>query len=187
MLALTGTANPSYKDHIDPLYADVHYVDPFAPDAEAQIDALLETHEFAVVQVELIQSVGGVRRVPDSVIRHLDAGRKRWGYLLLVDEVQTGMYRTGPFILSQTLDLTPDLLLLGKATSDMMFPFALTLYSAAVHEMLERHGSDLTAFDQETLRLRTGVQNGRQRPSPGRADRHRLDRSPTRASFSPGC
>ena len=31
------------------------------------------------------------------MIRHLDAGRKRWGYLLLVDEVQTGMYRTGPF------------------------------------------------------------------------------------------
>ena len=64
LLALTGTANPSYKEHIDPLYADVHYVDPFAPDARAQIDALLERHEFAVVQVELIQSVGGVRRDP---------------------------------------------------------------------------------------------------------------------------
>ena len=130
LLALTGTANPSYKEHIDPLYADVHYVDPFAPDAEAQIERCLQTHEFAVVQVELIQAVGGVRRVPENVIRHLDAGRKRWGYLLLVDEVQTGMYRTGPFIFSQTLGLTPDLLLLGKATSDMMFPFALTLYSA---------------------------------------------------------
>ena len=144
LLALSGTANPSYKVHIDPLYADVHYVDPFAPDAEAQIDLLLETHAFAVVQVELIQAVGGVRRVPESVIRHLDAGRKRWGYLLLVDEVQTGMYRTGPFVLSQTFDLTPDFLLLGKATSDMMFPFALTLYSAAVHDSLTRRGSDLT-------------------------------------------
>jgi acetylornithine/succinyldiaminopimelate/putrescine aminotransferase len=144
LLALSGTANPSYKVHIDPLYADVHYVDPFASDAEARIDVLLETHAFAVVQVELIQAVGGVRRVPESVIRHLDAGRKRWGYLLLVDEVQTGMYRTGPFVLSQTFDLTPDFLLLGKATSDMMFPFALTLYSAAVRDSLERRGSDVT-------------------------------------------
>jgi acetylornithine/succinyldiaminopimelate/putrescine aminotransferase len=143
LFALTGTANPYYKKHIDPLYADVHYVDPFASDAPMQLDALLESHEFAVVQLELIQSVGGVRRVPERVIRHLDAGRKRWGYLLLVDEVQTGMYRTGPFILSRTFDLTPDLLLLGKGTSDMMFPFALTLYSAAVREMLERQGSDL--------------------------------------------
>ncbi len=81
LLSLTGTANPSYKVHIDPLYADVHYVDPFAPDAVPQLDALLEAHEFAVVQVELIQSVGGVRRVPPNVIRHLDAGRKRVGLL----------------------------------------------------------------------------------------------------------
>ena len=144
LLALTGTANPSYKEHIDPLYADVHYVDPFASDARAQIDTLLESNEFAVVQLELVQSVGGVRPVPESVIRHLDAGRKRWGYLLLVDEVQTGMYRTGPFIFSRTLNLTPDFLLLGKATSDMMFPFALTLYSAAVRDMLDRRGSNLT-------------------------------------------
>ncbi len=64
--------------------------------------------------------------------------------MLLVDEVQTGMYRTGPFIFSKTLDLTPDFLLLGKATSDMMFPFALTLYSAAVRDMLDRRGSNLT-------------------------------------------
>ena len=75
LLSLTGTANRAYKDRIDPLYFDVHYVDPFSPWAEAEIDALLEMHEFAVVQVELIQSVGGVRRVPEKVIRHLGAGR----------------------------------------------------------------------------------------------------------------
>jgi acetylornithine/succinyldiaminopimelate/putrescine aminotransferase len=156
LLSLTGTANPSYKERIDPLYADVHYVDPFAPDALEQIDALLERHEFAVVQLELIQSVGGVRRLPESVVRHLDAGRKRHGYLLLVDEVQTGMYRTGPFNLSRTFDLTPDLLLLGKGTSDMMFPFALTLYSAAVEQMLERQGSDLA----DTIKRRYNYEYG---------------------------
>ena len=156
LLALTGTANPSYKERIDPLYADVHYVDPFAPDAEAQIDALLQTHEFAVVQVELIQAVGGVRRLPENIIRHLDAARKRSGYLLLVDEVQTGMYRTGPFTLSQTLGLTPDFLLLGKATSDMVFPFALTLYSTAVQRMLEYRGSDLA----DSIQKQYGYEQG---------------------------
>ncbi len=156
LLALTGTGNPSYKERIDPLYSDVHYVDPFAHDALAQIDDLLQTHEFAVVQVELVQAVGGVRRLPDNVIRHLDAGRERWGYLLMVDEVQTGMYRTGPLTFSQTLDLTPDLLLLGKATSDMVFPFALTLYSAAVHRMLEHRGSDLIA----SIKKRYGYEQG---------------------------
>jgi acetylornithine/succinyldiaminopimelate/putrescine aminotransferase len=136
LFALTGTANPSYKKQVDPLYPDVHYVDPFAPDATSRIDALMDAHEFAVVQVELIQSVGGVRAIPDAVIRHLDEGRRGRGYLLLVDEVQTGMYRTGPFVRSRALGLTPDLLLLGKGTSDMIFPFALTLYSDAVADRL---------------------------------------------------
>jgi acetylornithine/succinyldiaminopimelate/putrescine aminotransferase len=156
LLALTGTANPSYKEHIDPLYADVLYVDPFAPDAEAQIEAALKEHPVAVVQVELIQAVGGVRRVPETVIRYLEVRRPHEGYLLLVDEVQTGMYRTGPFTRSHAMGLSPDLLLLGKGTSDMMFPFALLLYSAAVHEKLEQAGSALPA----AIRKRYGYEFG---------------------------
>jgi acetylornithine/succinyldiaminopimelate/putrescine aminotransferase len=145
LLSLTGTANSSYKEHIDPLYADVLYVDPFAPEAIARIDAALAQHPVAVVQAELIQAVGGVRRVPEAVIRHLAARRQDHGYWLLVDEVQSGMYRTGPFTQSAALGISPDFLLLGKATSDMMFPFALTLHSAAVADRLERAGVDLPA------------------------------------------
>ncbi len=156
LLALTGTANPSYKDRVDPLYADVLYVDPFAPDAEAQIEVALQQYPVAVVQVELIQAVGGIRRIPENVIRYLDAHRERFGYLLLIDEVQTGMCRTGPFTLSRELGLTPDLLLLGKATSDMMFPFALTLFSQAVQEKLDAAGSDLPAV----MRRRYGYEFG---------------------------
>jgi acetylornithine/succinyldiaminopimelate/putrescine aminotransferase len=156
LLSLTGTANPAYKEHIDPLYPHVHYIDPFAPDAEAQIDAALARHPVAVVQLELIQAVGGVRPVPERVVRHLESRRGQHGYLLLIDEVQTGMYRTGPFTRSSALGLSPDLLLLGKGTSDMMFPFALTLYSAAVRERLDRAGSDLPA----AIRSRYGYDFG---------------------------
>jgi acetylornithine/succinyldiaminopimelate/putrescine aminotransferase len=156
LLSLTGTANPSYKTHIDPLYADVHYVDPFAADAVAQIEAVLRQHPVAVVQMELIQAVGGVRRVPDNVIRYLETHRQEFGYLLLVDEVQTGMCRTGSFTLSRELGLTPDLLLLGKATSDMMFPFALTLFTQDVHDRLVAAGSNIV----EGMRQRYGYEFG---------------------------
>ncbi|MCI0457321.1 MAG: aminotransferase class III-fold pyridoxal phosphate-dependent enzyme, partial [Gemmataceae bacterium] len=156
LLALTGTANPAYKEHIGPLYGEVLYVDPFAPDAEARIEAALAEHPVAVVQVELIQAVGGVRRVPERVIRYLEERRRHGGYLLLVDEVQTGMYRTGPFTVSGEMGLSPDIQLLGKATSDMMFPFSLLLYSAAVQEQLERAGSDLPT----AIRRRYGYEFG---------------------------
>jgi acetylornithine/succinyldiaminopimelate/putrescine aminotransferase len=143
LFALTGTANRSYKQRLDPLYGDVEYVDAFGRDAEEKIASLLETGEFAIVSVELVQGVGGVRRVPENVIRRLDEGRERWDYLLLVDEVQTGMYRTGSFSVSETMGLAPDILLLGKATTDMMFPFALSLYSAKVQDLLKRQRTDL--------------------------------------------
>jgi acetylornithine/succinyldiaminopimelate/putrescine aminotransferase len=156
LFALTGTWNASYKQHIDPLYSDVSYVDPFAPDATGQIEAALAKHPIAVVQVELIQGVGGVRRVPEEVIRYLEARRETGGYLLLVDEVQTGTYRTGPFTLSRARGLSPDLLVVGKGVSDMMFPFALLMYSAAVQEKLKQAESDLP----EAIRKRYGYEYG---------------------------
>jgi acetylornithine/succinyldiaminopimelate/putrescine aminotransferase len=156
LLALTGTWNAAYKQHLDPLYPDVLYVDPFAPDAIARIEAILERHPVAVVQLELIQAVGGVRKVPEEVVRFLAAGRQRWGYLMLVDEIQTGMYRTGPFTLSKGMGIQPDLLVIGKGTSDMMFPFALLLYSAEVQAKIAQAGSDLA----EQLRRRYDYEFG---------------------------
>src|SRR5262249_48612503 len=55
LFALTGTWNATYKENIDPLYGHVSYIDPFAPDAIAQIDTVFEKHAVAVVQMELIQ------------------------------------------------------------------------------------------------------------------------------------
>jgi acetylornithine/succinyldiaminopimelate/putrescine aminotransferase len=102
--------------------------------------------------------VGGVRQIPEGVVRFLEGRRAQAGYLLLIDEVQTGMYRTGPFTRSGALGLTPDLLLLGKGTSDMMFPFSLVLHGEAVQQKLEAAGSDLT----RTFRARYGYEAGYQ-------------------------
>jgi acetylornithine/succinyldiaminopimelate/putrescine aminotransferase len=137
LLALTGTANPSYKSRIDPLYPHVVYLDPFHRDAVGDLEAVLKRYPVGVVQLELVQAVGGVRALPEKLLRYLQSEKRRWGYLLFVDEVQTGMYRTGPFLRSKEVGIEPDLLTLGKGTSDMMFPFGVTLYSDKVQERLE--------------------------------------------------
>jgi acetylornithine/succinyldiaminopimelate/putrescine aminotransferase len=138
LLALVGTARSSYKENIDPLYEHVLYLDPFAPTVIEDLERTLREYPVAIVQLELIQAVGGVRPLPMSLLHYLQENRERWGYLLFVDEVQTGMYRTGPFHLSEKVGLSPDLLTLGKGTSDMMIPFSLTLYSAALERRLEQ-------------------------------------------------
>lgn len=156
LLALTGTARESYKKHLGPLYENVLYVDPFADSALQDLDDALEKYPVGLVQMELIQAVGGIRAVPEKVVRHLESRRRERGYFLFVDEVQTGMYRTGPFTLSEKMGLAPDLLTLGKGTSDMMCPFAATLYSAAVQARLEAIRSDLP----QTLRRRCDYEFG---------------------------
>jgi acetylornithine/succinyldiaminopimelate/putrescine aminotransferase len=158
LLALTGTWSDVYKENIEPLYSHVSYIDPLAPDAVAQIDAVFERHAVALVQMELIQGVGGVRRIPEAVVRYLDAKRAHYDYLLLIDEVQTGIYRTGPFTLSRALGITPDLLVIGKAVSDMMFPFALTLYSGKVQERLNQAGSNLPDLIRRQYDYKAGYQ-----------------------------
>jgi adenosylmethionine-8-amino-7-oxononanoate aminotransferase len=81
------------------------------------------------------------------------------------------MYRTGPFTLSAALGLSPDLLLLGKGTSDMLFPFALVLYSEAVQQKLDAAHSDLPG----TFRKRYGYEAGYQTVCNVLAQAERLD------------
>src|SRR5262249_2724130 len=93
---------------------------------------------------------------PERVVRYLQARQERGGYLLFVDEVQTGVYRTGPFLRSQALGLEPDLLTLGKGVSDMMFPFSVTLYGERGRQRLQARNSPLPEF----LRQRHGYEFG---------------------------
>lgn len=145
LFALTGTWKTSLRRGIEPLYPHVVYVDPFARDAAAAVEAAFERHPIGVIQCELVQGVGGVRPLPTDVLRCLAKMRDTHDCLLFVDEVQTGVYRTGPFIRSTELDLRPDLLAIGKAASDMMFPYALTLHSDAIEERLAARCCDLPA------------------------------------------
>jgi acetylornithine/succinyldiaminopimelate/putrescine aminotransferase len=138
LLALTATARSRYKERLGPLYPQVIYIDPFAESVIEQLDSAFSRFPIAVVALELIQAVGGVRAVPEKIVHYLRDHRDRWGYLLMVDEVQTGMYRTGPFCRSRLLNLQPDIMTLGKGTSDMMVPYALTLYSNAIHQRLDQ-------------------------------------------------
>jgi acetylornithine/succinyldiaminopimelate/putrescine aminotransferase len=142
LLALTGTSNSFYKSHLGCLYEHVRYIDPFTDTVLDDLKSVFDNYPIALVQLELIQGVGGVRPIPEPVLRYLDSQRKERDYLLFVDEVQTGMYRTGPFSRCEQLGIHPDILTVGKGVSDMMFPFAATLYSAALEAKLKAVSPD---------------------------------------------
>jgi acetylornithine/succinyldiaminopimelate/putrescine aminotransferase len=73
------------------------------------------SEQTAAVLIEPIQSMGGVVTVPIPTIREIARSCKANGSLLIFDEIQTGVGRTGGnFLYSQKLDLVPDLTCLAK-------------------------------------------------------------------------
>ena len=95
-----------------------NYFGPF-PDGFVYADSIddiagqVDDHTVAVM-IELIQGEGGVQPVDKAKVQKLAAFLKEKDVLLIVDEVQTGVYRTGEFTASQLYDIEPDIITLAK-------------------------------------------------------------------------
>jgi acetylornithine/N-succinyldiaminopimelate aminotransferase len=97
-------------------YADVLPETTWIPvgDLEAA-EAVLATEEIAAVILEPIQSIAGMREIPATYVQGLRTLCDEYGTLLIFDEVQTGVGRTGTFSMSEQLGATPDLIALAKS------------------------------------------------------------------------
>lgn len=68
----------------------------------------------AAVLVEPIQSMGGVVAIPTEVLKSIESACRQAGALLIFDEIQTGLCRTGPFLYAQRIGASPDIVTLAK-------------------------------------------------------------------------
>jgi acetylornithine/N-succinyldiaminopimelate aminotransferase len=111
MGALSVTWDDHYRAPFQPLIPNVVFVDNNDP---AALAAAVDSTTAAII-VEPIQGEGGVRPISRDMAAAIEAACAKTGTLLIADEVQSGSGRTGTFLYSQTLGLTPDLVALGKA------------------------------------------------------------------------
>lgn len=109
--ALSATWNEKYRKPFAPLVPGFSHV-PFN-DLEAMEKAI--TDDTAAVLVEVVQGEGGVRPGDADYFRGLRRLCDDRGALLIVDEIQTGLGRTGCWFAFEHVDITPDVLCLGKA------------------------------------------------------------------------
>ena len=107
-LALTG--NPRYMEGFEPHMPGVSHV-PYGD--MAAVEATMGP-DVAAVLVETVQGEGGVNVAPEGFLQALRSLCDRHGSLLLVDEVQTGMGRTGKLLGCEHSGLRPDALVLAK-------------------------------------------------------------------------
>ncbi len=109
--ALTATAQPKYHAGFEPMVPGFSYV-PYN-DLEA-LEAALDD-QTAAVMVEPIQGEGGVNLPADGYLQGLRRICDAKGVLLILDEVQTGLGRTGEWFAYQHYGIEPDILTCAKA------------------------------------------------------------------------
>jgi len=147
-----------WRDGFGPLLPQTDAV-PFG-DVEA-IEKKLATRRYAAFFVEPVQSEGGIRIPPDEYLSAVQALCRHYGSLFVLDEVQTGMYRTGPFLAAHHYRLDPDIVVLAKALSGGLIPVSATLMSDAVYSSvyssLKRAIVHASTFSENSLAMRAGL------------------------------
>jgi ornithine--oxo-acid transaminase len=121
----------------------------------------LKTKRFAAFIVEPIQSEAGVC-VPDrDYLRTAESLCRRYGTLFVLDEVQTGMYRTGPFLAAHHFGVEPDMVVMAKALSGGLVPCGAVLMSDAVcnsvYSSLPRAFVHTSTFSENSLAMRAAL------------------------------
>jgi len=111
--------------------------------------------------VEPIQAEGGVRVPPEEYLREAGRACRKAGTLLVVDEIQTGLGRTGKAFATDFTEVLPDILLVGKALSGGVVPVAAAVMTAAVWSRafsgMEKFNSCMSTFSGGRLAMAAGL------------------------------
>ena len=98
------------------------------------IERELRRRDVAAVILEPLQGEGGIRLAPSGYLREVSSLCRRYGALLVLDEVQTGLGRCGALFACQAEGVEPDALLLGKGLSGGMAPVSALLTRRRIWE-----------------------------------------------------
>jgi ornithine--oxo-acid transaminase len=156
--ALSLMGDPFWRDGFGPMLSGTEEV------AFGNLDTLeqkLATRKFAGFIVEPIQAEAGIKLPPSGYLESAQALCRRYGSLFVLDEVQTGMYRAGPFLASQRYHTDPDMVVLAKALSGGLIPCGAVLMSDEIYDSvygsLKRAIVHTSTFSENALAMRAGL------------------------------
>jgi len=129
--SLSSTGIPKYANYLN-TPVPMHRILP----AESVAEAVSE--ETAAVLVEPIQSMGGMKEIPLDCLRQIEKECQEHGALLIFDEIQTGVARTGSFLYSGLVNIHPKMVTLAKGIASG-FPAAALLVTEELAKKVQ-HG-----------------------------------------------
>ena len=114
---------------------------PLDANALAKVETRLKRRDVAAFVMEPIAINLGVLAPAPEFARGLQLLCRKYGTLLVIDEVATGFGRTGKLFGSQVIGVEPDLLCLAKAITNGLAPMGALVATKPVAESLEQDGS----------------------------------------------
>jgi len=156
--ALSLMGNSFWREGFGPMLPQTEAI-PF--DDVRALEQKLASKKFAGFVVEPIQAEAGVRVPSGEYLRAAQALCRQYGTLLVLDEVQTGMYRTGPFLAAQHFGVNPDIVILAKAMSGGLVPVSAVLMTEAIYDSvygsLRRAIIHTSTFSENSLAMRAAL------------------------------
>ncbi len=151
---ISFSTEPDYRKNFGPFTPGFRAV-PFG-DLKA-IEASI-TPNTAAVLIEPIQGEAGIKTPPAGFLRDLRALCDKHNVLLILDEVQSGLGRTGKMFAYQHENILPDLLVLGKALGGGLLPVSAVVGKRAVISLF-KPGSHGSTFGGNPLAAAVGLES----------------------------
>ncbi len=136
MGSLSATWKDEYKEGFGPLAGDFEFVE--YGDSEAMAAAIDE--ETAAVILEPLQGEGGINPVSKAYLESIRSETEAAGAALILDEIQTGLGRTGELWATERYDVVPDVLTTAKGLASGL-PIGATLCREWIADDAGNHGS----------------------------------------------
>ena len=152
--ALTATAQPKYHEGLGPLMAGFRYA---AMGDLAGVEKLIDD-ETCAIMIEPVQGEGGVQIPEVEFLRGLRNLCDEHGLLLVFDEVQTGMGRTGEWFGYQNFGVQPDVLTMAKGLAGGVACGALITRDEFAGDL--RPGMHASTFGGNSLAMAAGLATG---------------------------
>jgi predicted acetylornithine/succinylornithine family transaminase len=149
--ALSATGQPKYHQGLEPLLAGFSY----APFGDLDAAARLIDGETCAILVEPIQGEGGIYIAPDGYLEGLRELADKHRLMLIFDEVQAGMGRTGRWFAFQHWPVQPDAVTLAKALAGGVACGGLLARSAFAEKL--RPGTHAATFGGNPLACRAAL------------------------------
>ena len=146
LAAVTATAQPKYQEGFEPLPGGFRHA---AFNDLDQVEAAMAAGDVAAVMLEPVQGEGGVMPAAPGFLRGVRALCDRHDALLVLDEIQCGMGRTGTLFAHWQDDATPDIVTLAKALGGG-FPVGAMLAGPKAAEAMQ-FGAHGTTFGGNPL------------------------------------